>query len=93
MTRQGMANNTTIAVLRWLRLAAIGGKDVKMADAVLRCPNCGARMVSALRGGVPVRECGICCGVFLHRTDFERILGRRAAAPNGPGYEGRHRRD
>lgn len=66
---------------------------MKMADAVLRCPNCGTRMVSALRGGVPVRECGICCGVFLHRTDFERVLGRRAPVPNGPVYEGRHRRD
>jgi Zn-finger nucleic acid-binding protein len=68
-----------------------------MADAVLRCPNCGTRMVSGLRGGIPVRECGICCGVFLHRVDFERILGRRTAVPNGQraalAYEGRHRRD
>jgi Zn-finger nucleic acid-binding protein len=68
-----------------------------MTDAVLRCPNCGARMVSVLRGGIPVRECGICSGVFLHRMDFERILGRRSPVPNAQrvvlAYEGRHRRD
>lgn len=59
-----------------------------MGEAVLRCPNCGARMVGLLRDGILVRECGICGGVFLGRVDFERLVSRRVAV----AYEGRHRR-
>jgi Zn-finger nucleic acid-binding protein len=56
-------------------------------------------MVGFQRGGIAVKECAGCRGVFLGRRDMERLLGRRGAvaAMNGqqpaPSYEGRHRRD
>jgi Zn-finger nucleic acid-binding protein len=71
-----------------------------MTDAVLRCPKCGAGMVSFQRGGIPVEECAGCRGVFLGRRDLERLLGRGTvlaavskAPAMAPAYEGRHRRD
>ena len=70
-----------------------------MSNAVLQCPRCGAAMVGFQRGGIAVKECAGCRGVFLGRRDMERLLGRGAAvaAMNGqqpaPSYEGRHRRD
>lgn len=70
-----------------------------MTDAVLRCPKCGAGMVSFHRAGVPLRECGACRGVFLGRGELDRLIGRSSAAtpasahPGPAPYEGRHRRD
>ncbi len=71
-----------------------------MTDAVLQCPKCGAGMVSFQRGGVPLRECAACRGVFLGRGELDRLLGRMPSAatsanahPIGAPYEGRHRRD
>jgi Zn-finger nucleic acid-binding protein len=70
-----------------------------MTDAVLQCPKCGAGMVSFHRGGVPLRECAACRGVFLGRGELDRLLGRSAnvtamnAHPIPAPYEGRHRRD
>lgn len=70
-----------------------------MTDAVLQCPKCGAGMVSFHRGGVSLRECAACRGVFLGRRELDRLLGRSAAVtpmnghPVPAPYEGRHRRD
>lgn len=71
-----------------------------MADAVLQCPKCGAGMVSFQRGGVALRECAACRGVFLGRGELDRLLGRGTSAPGMMNahqmpapYEGRHRRD
>ncbi|MCW2864932.1 MAG: hypothetical protein JWP48_6640 [Actinoallomurus sp.] len=71
-----------------------------MTDAVLQCPKCGAGMVSFQRGGVALRECAACRGVFLGRGELDRLLGRGtslAASVNAQlmsaPYEGRHRRD
>ena len=71
-----------------------------MTDAVLQCPKCGAGMVSFQRAGVAVEECAACRGVFLGRSELDRLLGRGPAVPaamNGhqmpAPYEGRHRRD
>jgi Zn-finger nucleic acid-binding protein len=71
-----------------------------MTDAVLQCPKCGAGMVSFQRGGVALRECAACRGVFLGRGDLDRLLGRHTspaasmnAHPMPAPYEGRHRRD
>lgn len=79
-----------------------------MSDAVLRCPKCGAGMVTFQRGGIVLEECARCQGVFLGRSELDRLLWR---APSGPSaqsapahahavyghaapfsYEGRHRR-
>jgi uncharacterized protein len=71
-----------------------------MTDAVLQCPQCGATMAGFQRGGIAVRECGACRGVFLGRGELDRLLGRSAAGAAGfnphampAPYEGRHRRD
>jgi Zn-finger nucleic acid-binding protein len=71
-----------------------------MTDAVLQCPKCGAGMVSFHRGGVALRECASCRGVFLGRSELDRLLGRGPSAgtpmnghPMPAPYEGRHRRD
>jgi uncharacterized protein len=70
-----------------------------MSDAVLRCPKCGAGMVGFHRGGVSLRECAACRGVFLGRGELDRLLGRAATVTPANGhpvavpYEGRHRRD
>lgn len=70
-----------------------------MTDAVLQCPKCGAGMVSFHRGGVVLRECAACRGVFLGRGELERLLGRGPSTtslngyPMPAAYEGRHRRD
>jgi hypothetical protein len=70
-----------------------------MTDAVLQCPKCGAGMASFHRGGVALRECAACRGVFLGRGELERLLGRGPAVtpmnghPMPAPYEGRHRRD
>jgi uncharacterized protein len=71
-----------------------------MTDAVLQCPKCGAGMVSFQRGGVTLRECAACRGVFLGRGELDRLLGRGPsltasmnAHPAPAPYEGRHRRD
>jgi Zn-finger nucleic acid-binding protein len=71
-----------------------------MTDAVLQCPKCGAGMVSFQRGGVALRECAACRGVFLGRGELDRLLGRGMAMPPSMNahaipapYEGRHRRD
>jgi uncharacterized protein len=71
-----------------------------MTDAVLQCPKCGAGMVSFQRGGITLRECAACRGVFLGRGELDRLLGRGTplaasmnAHPTPAAYEGRHRRD
>jgi Zn-finger nucleic acid-binding protein len=71
-----------------------------MTDAVLQCPKCGAGMVSFQRGGVALRECAACRGVFVGRGELDRLLGRGTslaasvnAHPMSAPYEGRHRRD
>lgn len=69
-----------------------------MTDAVLQCPKCGAAMVGFQRGGVAIRECAACRGVFLGRGELDRLLGRRMPPPANAHrmpapYEGRHRRD
>lgn len=66
-----------------------------MADGVLRCPRCGAGMVTFQRGEVVLDECAACRGVFLGRGQLERLVARGPALVNGhpvtPSYEGRHR--
>lgn len=70
-----------------------------MSDAVLRCPKCGAGMVTFQRGGIVLEECARCHGVFLGRTELDRLLWRGSAHagaacghPASLTYEGRHRR-
>ncbi|MFL6056037.1 MAG: zf-TFIIB domain-containing protein [Actinoallomurus sp.] len=70
-----------------------------MADAVLRCPKCGAGMVTFQRGGIVFEECSRCHGVFFGRGELDRLMWRGTAHPAavcGPpvvlSYEGRHRR-
>jgi len=57
-------------------------------------------MVSFQRGGVALRECAACRGVFLGRGELDRLLGRGTSMPAPMNahpipapYEGRHRRD
>ncbi|MEV5746618.1 zf-TFIIB domain-containing protein [Actinoallomurus sp. NPDC052308] len=70
-----------------------------MADAVLRCPKCGAGMVTFQRGGIVFEECSRCRGVFLGRGELDRLMWRGTSHtpavcghPAGISYEGRHRR-
>jgi uncharacterized protein len=71
-----------------------------MSDAVLRCPKCGAGMVTFQRGGIVLEECARCQGVFLGRAELDRLLWRPPAQaqvtafghPAPFSYEGRHRR-
>jgi Zn-finger nucleic acid-binding protein len=55
------------------------------APMALRCPRCGAEMVTFERSGIHVDQCRECRGIFLDRGELERLVD---AESGGAGWAG-----
>jgi Zn-finger nucleic acid-binding protein len=50
----------------------------------MTCPQCGAAMGTVEKAGAHIEQCPACQGVFLDRSQLDRVLAAEARFYSGP---------
>ncbi len=52
----------------------------------MTCPQCGAAMSTVDKGGAHIEQCPVCQGVFLDRSQLDRVLAAEACFYGSPAH-------